>query len=93
MMLITVTKPFSVVLFEVKFFYGRNALGKIFCETLFMQNLKFDGDGKRFGWFFAVFLRGVFYRRNVFPMTILGLKIKRAHGISVAAGDFQIINV
>lgn len=26
-------------------------------------------------------------------MTILGLKTKRVHGISVAAGDFQIINL
>ena len=67
----------------------RNALGKIILETLFIQNPKFDGEGKRFGCFSLCF-DGVFSTcRNVFPMTFRGFKTKRDLGISIAGGAFS----
>jgi len=39
---------------------GRNAQRNLFSETLFIQNLSFDGAALVLGNFFAVFLRGVF---------------------------------
>ena len=39
---------------------GRNAQRNLFSETLFIQNLSFDGAALVLGNFFAVFLRGDF---------------------------------
>jgi hypothetical protein len=69
--LITFLQSQLSFLFEAKFFFGRKTRGKIFLETLFMQNLGFDGAASCPERFFTVFLRGVSFRRKIFTGTFL----------------------
>jgi hypothetical protein len=59
------------VSFEAKFSFRRNTWGKIFSETLFIQNSGFDGAASCLERFFTVFLRGVSFRRKIFTVTFL----------------------
>jgi len=56
-LLITLSKLQKAFLFEAKFLFGVNVWGKIFSETLFIQNFGFDGEAHRFCGFLPVFLR------------------------------------
>jgi hypothetical protein len=51
---------------------GRNAQRNLFSETLFIQDLSFDGAALVLGSFFAVFLRGVFGMPKRFTEHISG---------------------
>jgi len=51
---------------------GRNAQRNLFSETLFIQDLSFDGAALVLGSFFAVFLRGVFGMPKRFTEYISG---------------------
>jgi hypothetical protein len=51
---------------------GRNAQRNLFSETLFIQNLSFDGAALVLGSFFAVFLRGDFVPAKRFTEYISG---------------------
>jgi hypothetical protein len=92
MLLITLTQPFSAVLFEAKSFYGRNALGKIFSETLVNQKSRLmeknnpKGD---FSLFFAAFCRGNFHCGNVFAIVFLRYKNKRVKPDSFSGGKIN----
>ena len=51
---------------------GRNGQRNLFSETLFIQDLSFDGAALVLGSFFAVFLRGVFGMPKRFTEHISG---------------------
>jgi hypothetical protein len=51
---------------------GRNAQRNLFSETLFIQDLSFDGAALVLGSFFAVFLRGAFGMPKRFTEHISG---------------------